>query len=87
MCVFMGLMPPWERTFMNPLGEWYDRPAGYHWILSPPDIYNVPEYLGATVQWKMLFAQWFVAAGITLAFLIGLRDKPQFVEPRVDPFR
>ena len=73
--VLMGLYPPWERGYVNEVGHWFDRPAGFHWILTPPDIYNVPNYLGATVDWTMLFIQWAVVGGITVAFLWGLRDR------------
>jgi hypothetical protein len=77
MFVFMGLYPPWEHMFMNEVGGWFDRPAGFHWILTPPDLYNTPTYMGATVNWTQLFIQWGVVGVITLIFIWGLKDRLQ----------
>ena len=73
--LWMGLFPPWEQMFTNELGAWYDRPAGFNWILSPPDLYQTPNYHGATVNWTQLFIQWAVVGGVTLACVWGLRDR------------
>lgn len=72
--VLMGLFPPWEQLYINELGGWYDRPAGVHFILAPPDQFHLSNYLGATVNWTQLFIQWFLVGGLTLAYVWRFRD-------------
>ena len=76
-CVFMGLFPPWEYSYMNPLGGWFDRPAGFYSIMLPPEIKNDPTFMGSTVNWTQLFIQWAVVGIITLVFTWGLKDRLQ----------
>lgn len=73
-CIFMGLFPPWENSYMNPLGGWFDLPAGFHSVLMPPEVKNDPTFMGATVNWTQLFIQWGVAGALTLFFIWGLKD-------------
>ena len=73
--IFMGLFPPWEYTYMNPAGKWYDRDAGFYSVLMPPEVKNDTTFMYATVNWTQLFIQWAVAGGLTLAFLWGLKDR------------
>lgn len=72
--IMMGLFPPWEQLFVNELGYWYDRPAGFNFVLSPPDLYNTPNYLGATVNWTQLFIQWILTAAIAMGVVWRFRD-------------
>jgi hypothetical protein len=91
-CILMGLFPPWEQSFVNDLGHWYDRPAGVGFILDPPDVWpgvsaqdslNDPNYLGATVNWTRLFIQWIIAGTVTLVYVWRFRDNLQdVVAPR-----
>lgn len=73
-CIIMGLFPPWEQLFINELGHWYDRPAGFGFILSPPDLLNTPNYLGATLNWTQLFIQWMIGGAVTLICIWRFRD-------------
>lgn len=77
--MIMGLFPPWEQLFINELGHWYDRPAGFNFILSPPDLFSTPNYLGATLNWTQLFIQWMAAAVVTMVYVWRFRDNLQDV--------
>ena len=86
--ILMGLFPPWEHMYINELGGWKDRPAGFHFILSPPEQNYLATYMGSTVDWTQMFIQWFVVVGVTPAYVWRFRDSlgdPLTPRPRNRP--
>lgn len=73
--LFLGVYPPWEHKFMNEIGGELERPAGYHYALSPPALSGSPNWTGADVDWTMLGVQWLVCLGLTAAAVYGFRDR------------
>ena len=88
--IWMGLFPPWEQQFMNELGDPFVRPAGFNFILSPPDVTGHPNYRGSTVNWTQLLIQWFIVGSATLVYVWRFRDHLHDEHPpriRMDPYR
>ncbi len=86
--ILMGLFPPWEHMYINELGAWYDRPAGFHFILSPPEQFYLSTYMGCTVNWTQMFVQWVLVVGVTMAYVWRFRDSlgdPLTPRPRNRP--
>lgn len=74
-CLIVGMNPPWDFHLENELGGVRKVSAGFHFAGSPPYYGGTMFRTEAHVNWPILLLIEAVCLGVTIALILGLRDK------------
>lgn len=72
--VLMGLFPPWQEIILYPNTPLLTRPAGYHFILNPPES-GRSFYTGYGLDFLRITVQFIVIGAATAGVVLFLKDK------------
>jgi hypothetical protein len=74
MFALLGLFPPWVHTLETRFGK-AEEPAGYGFILAPPEAKGAGPSVEVRVDTARLLVRWVVVVGATgLALFLTRRD-------------
>ena len=69
------LFPPWEYTF-NARGIYSEKPAGYHFLFSPPEPLKYGNAYGVKINFVQLSIEWIaIVLFVTAMLIIFLNNK------------
>lgn len=72
--VFVNVFPPWVSTF-DYKSTYSERPVGYSFIVTPPDLGNANLTAGLKLDFDRLFLEWLIVLGITSLGVFVVSDK------------